>query len=949
MSEEMMKRGRKGAMPASVTWKRAGSAHPFMLAALALAAALMLTPSTASAQSSTSNSGGRPAESKTGTAGVSTYARDKIESVNLVNGNFSMSIPLATVGGRGTAAFTINLAYNSKVWSAEHHVELFPLSWRDPPIPPEKIDHYSAIFDDPTAHNTETLYLGGGWSILKGPTTRSQVVYMDPVVPCPGDAGGDQTTFDDEQCYKYALTKMWLILPDGSEVEMRDSLTDGAPYLLPTPRTKLDRDRGAVWRSTDGSDITLVSNSSGTWVLLPDGSRYHTANGRTTLYDRDGNYLTIDYDLPRAGSVTYTDQLGRQTVLLPNFSTGGASVTARGYNGSPDRTVTVEIGGLTATDSSGVAVNPRSDFRDPSLHPRPSPRGDALRSEQGYQAHTITTAHYDLFDGSEGGQSVDTFSSVTRVDLLDGRSISFRYDPYAEVAEVVYPGGGASRIDYGPFQTQVCEAATPFSEALDRRVIRRQTLADGSTPDATWTYAGGAPSTSTTVEARTGGGGSGSQLLSSETHYFMAVNAEYLTCTGTGQSNGTTYERWDNAKENRVETQTGTGTVVTARNWEQRTPVVWGNDPGLSYNAYAAQHGQEQPANDPHVTWEETTLENGKKKRVEYGYDQFNNVTSIKEYDFGDATGSTGALLRQTSRRYVGDAAPPDNSPSYNGYCYTSLNPLDPACGSGVAADLTTVIHQKHLLLSEEVKDGAGSRESYAEYEYDNYRGPDWSAAPPDTNAGMTSYDGSRFSAFDAAHQPRGNVTGTKGWIEGSDAGGQPACTTSVCSVSYTRYDNAGNAVAVKDPRGFVSNLSYADDFGDGSSPGGAAQGAAGPTYAFPTSATNALGQQSRTQYDYTLGAATGARDPNGVVTRTEYDQIGRPVHVTAALGLAEQAVAEMIYPTPSSKVAKVSKQLDSTRWLASEAVMDGFDRPVLAATAEDGRSEEHTSELQSR
>src|ERR1043165_9697283 len=127
MSEEMSKRGRKGAMPASVTWKRAGSAHPFVLAALALAAALVLAPSTASAQSSTSNSGGRPAESKTGTAGVSTYARDKIESVNLVNGNFSMNIPLATVGGRGSAAFTINLAYNSKIWSAEHQVPLQPL------------------------------------------------------------------------------------------------------------------------------------------------------------------------------------------------------------------------------------------------------------------------------------------------------------------------------------------------------------------------------------------------------------------------------------------------------------------------------------------------------------------------------------------------------------------------------------------------------------------------------------------------------------------------------------------------------------------------------------------------------------------------------------------------------------------------------------------------------
>jgi hypothetical protein len=46
----------------------------------------------ASAQSS--NAKGTPAESKPGQSTVSTYARDKIETVNLANGNFSLSIPL---------------------------------------------------------------------------------------------------------------------------------------------------------------------------------------------------------------------------------------------------------------------------------------------------------------------------------------------------------------------------------------------------------------------------------------------------------------------------------------------------------------------------------------------------------------------------------------------------------------------------------------------------------------------------------------------------------------------------------------------------------------------------------------------------------------------------------------------------------------------------------------
>ena len=499
---------------------------------------------------------------------------------------------------------------------------------------------------------------------------------------------------------------------------------------------------------------------------------------------------------------------------------------------------------------------------------------------------------------------------------------------------MVYPGGGVSRIDYQGFPTQVCEAATPFSDTLDRRAIKRQTLTDGSTPDATWTYTGGAPSTSTTVEARSGDGGSGSQLLSSETHYFMAVNAEYRTCAAPGQSNGTTYERWDNAKENRVVTQTGpqldTETVETVRNWEQRAPVVWMN------NEYATSHGQEQPANDPRVTWEETKLQDGRKKRIEYGYDQFNNVTSVKEYDFGDTSGSTGALLRQTFRKYVGDVAPPDNTPSYNGYCYTNLNPLDPLCGappSDQAIDPTIIIHQRHLLLSEEVKDGADSRETYSEYEYDNYRGASWSAAPPDVNAEMTGYDGARFTALDPTRQPRGNVTQTRGWVEGA-----------TYAVSYMRYDNAGHVISTKDPNGNLSTLSYADDFGDGSSPGGNVAGHYGKTFAFLTTAINALGQTAKTQYDYTLGAATGVKDPNGVIARTEYDSVGRPVRTTVALGLAEQAITELIYPTPAENTAKVSRQLDSTRWLASKTSMDGFDRPVLAATAEDGQKADAAS-----
>ncbi len=91
-----------------------------------------------------------------------------------------------------------------------------------------------------------------------------------------------------------------------------------------------------------------------------------------------------------------------------------------------------------------------------------------------------------------------------------------------------------------------------------------------------------------------------------------------------------------------MERRTGTGTVTESRNWTPRAPQQWANDPNSDHNGYISEHGQEQGSNDDRVNFEDNQLENGKLKRVEYGYsnDKFNNVTSIKEYDFGQTDSS---------------------------------------------------------------------------------------------------------------------------------------------------------------------------------------------------------------------------------------------------------------------------------------------------------------------
>jgi len=263
------------------------------------------------------------------------------------------------------------------------------------------------------------------------------------------------------------------------------------------------------------------------------------------------------------------------------------------------------------------------------------------------------------------------------------------------------------------------------------------------------------------------------------------------------------------------------------------------------------------------MTQEDTILENGKLKRTAYSYDRFNNVTSIIEYDFG-TNPNPGPVRRQTTRTYAVDAL-------LNGYCYTNLSALAGSCSGGVSDSSNEVLHQRRLLLSEEVRDGVGALEARSELEYDVYTA-DGNHAPVAANTGMIQYNSTRFDPvlFNPQFEPRGNVTRVRKWISGA-----------TYAESFTQYDQAGNVVKTIDPRGDSTTMSYADDFGDGSNPGFGLSGTNGPTFALPTSVTNSLGHVVRSQYHYTRGVVTGIKDPNNVIAKTEYnDPYDRPTPI---------------------------------------------------------------------
>ena len=58
--------------------------------------------------------------------GASSYALSGFDNINLFNGNLNYKLPLLTVGGRGDAQISMNLALNSKRWRVKHFLKVMP-------------------------------------------------------------------------------------------------------------------------------------------------------------------------------------------------------------------------------------------------------------------------------------------------------------------------------------------------------------------------------------------------------------------------------------------------------------------------------------------------------------------------------------------------------------------------------------------------------------------------------------------------------------------------------------------------------------------------------------------------------------------------------------------------------------------------------------------------------
>ncbi|MFN7928346.1 MAG: RHS repeat-associated core domain-containing protein [Blastocatellia bacterium] len=770
-----------------------------------------------------------------------TYPLEGFDTVNLYNGNMNFSLPLLTIKGRGSVSHTINLRIEQR--------------WQ--------LDGYFASqgIYTPMAHWWTGIEPGYGPGTMEGR-------YLND--PC-----GDPV-YSGQQ-----ITRLYFTTPDGTEIEFRDQESRGETKLgncYPHGIYSPTFNRKKIFNAVDGSAATFISdtdiydwNGIGDTYIFPtgnlmwrDGTMYRIVNGQVSwMRDRNGNRLECN------GNV-FKDSLNREVTITthpqspaPNYYD---KITYRGNDGA---------------------------IREIKIWYKPLE--DILRAD--YQVGTAPyTRTYDQLFGLGSSQTRHNPLKAASVELPNGKSYQFYYNPYGELARVVLPTGGAYEYDWMGYISgnpdiirRVAEKRVYPTGGQGTAFSVKTIFSDNQTPTGTnsWFF----------TEQRD----AANNLLAHSKHYFYynSVSSTYLWTPFQNRP-------YDEGRENKTEVYNTSGSNVS--NMLRETSQVW-----------TASFWGAAPSSDTRISEKVTTLSDISPNLVSketYSYDAYNNKTDIYEYNFG--AGNYGTLIRRTHTDYVTT----NNSANYA----TATN-----------------IHLRGLPSVIQVFDANNIKRAESLLEYDNYNQSSsdvfHAALIPRNN--ISGLD----SIFTTSYYNRGNVTKTTQNL--LDVNGN--VTSSI--YNHAQYDIAGNVVKTVDPRSTTSNLitttfEFDDRFGY---PNGEAQSNSTPpapgstwlngqtTYAFPTKVTNALGHIAYTQVDYFLGKPVDTEDANNIKGSLYYiDAFDRPTKGIRAVGTALQNQTLITYDDTNRIVTTTTdKDANTDGALQSKAFYDGLGRLYRKATYE--------------
>ena len=817
-------------------------------------------------------------------APAGSYALSELDHINPFNGSLNFSLPLLSIGGRGTAGYTMTLPIEQK--------------WRVNVTPIQLL-----VFDDggngplPNPHTTYLYFpTANWWSGIKpgyGPgVLQGRVAQFDAQV-CP-----DSTMRAVE-----TLTRLTFTAPDGTEFELRDAKSGGAPQGVGICDAN-GYNREKIFVTADGSAATFISDTNivdyitvpdggndlfyaSGYLLLRDGTRYRFDNGTVTwLRDRNGNKITFTYDSFKRVTLI-KDSLNREvTVTYATASVLYDDITYKGYGGA-SRTIRVNY----------------AQLEDPN----------SLRS--GYSLQTYA----QLFPNS-GSSLTGTYNPkiVRSVTLPNTRQYEFQYNSYGELARVVLPTGGAFEYDHASGVSDNSSGITggfdEYSVNVYRRVTCKRVYSGGTTLESRMTFSNNesVPCTGCVVINQFGGDG---VTRISQRRLFYQGNPVFSFYLGP-----TEYSPWKDGKEYQSEAVASDGSTIlqrATRTWQQ--PIA-----GTSWPLVQAETNSVAKTNNPQVTEVITTLEPTQANQVSkqtFAYDKYTNQTDVYEYDFGN--GSAGSLVRRSHTDFRTSS-------------YDTLNP------SAASPDLSQTSHIRNLAAQVSIFDAGGVERARSVTEYDNYTldGADCLHSfhcGLGARANISGLD----SLFGTSYIKRGNPTATTRYLLSNGV-----VTGSVSS--YSQYDVAGNVVRVLDPRSTLTNniattIEYDDRFGipnyEARSNSVPAELTGFTSFAFATKVINALGHTSYAQFDYYLGKAVNGEDPNGVVASGSFnDSLDRPTQIHWAIGTSAENQTSFSYDD-ADRIVTASSDRDAVgdNLLVSKIKYDQLGRTIEKRQYEGG------------
>jgi RHS repeat-associated protein len=704
------------------------------------------------------------------------YALTGFDNVNLFNGHMNFHLPLLSIGGRGTAGYTMTLPIE-QVWTAD------------------LIDPVN-FFYAPNYNWWDGIKPGYGAGVIQ---TRHQSE------GCP----------EEPFSVVYGVTRLTVTLADGTEYELIDSIYGGQPAASICDFSNFDPQngvsRGTTWVTRDGTAATFISDTpirdvlvatSGPWVTYPTG-HLRLANGMTYRFvqghiqwfrDANGNKVTFEYTNSKISAIT--DSLNRRVTIEYDVQdpTYGLCdrISFKGYGGAT-RILRVQYKNLA----------------------------DALDTGQTTKTYSGTNGLFPELHGST--TTLHNPRVTSGVVIPDGRSYQFRYNSYGEVTRVTLPTEGVftylwgAGLDTGP----PSGAATP---RIYRRVLEKRVYSDNGSTLAGLTIFGRydnvmGPEGSVVVKQCTIDGAA--TVISQTKHYFhggplanMYVVGMWLPDLIEGREKKT--ERFNQAGSTVLERAT--------MNW-----IYGGTLAGTSINPRVSET----------VTTIEPAAANLVSKQT-FSYDSYNNQTDVYEYGFGTGSPgalvrqthtdylttnpvnginyatNTSIHLRSLVKKqevFSGSTLRARTTNEYDNYATdanhasltnrTSISGLDAAFTTSYLTRGNTTAATFSLVNTSGTE--TGSTSSYAQYDIAGNM-----VKAIDARGYATDFD---FS--DRFGTPDGNAQANSGSTElGSQISYAFATrvTNPLGHISYTQFDYyLGMAVNSEDPNAVISGFQYVD------------------------------------------------------------------------------------------------------------------------------------------